>query len=129
MAHSRSGPVDWYTADPRAILPLASFHVPKSLRRRVRQSRYSITLDHAFERVIRECAQPRRHESDTWINDEIIEAYIQLHRQGGAHSVEAWLPNSESSRQTRRLVGGLYGVVIGGAFFGGIHVPSGHGCL
>ena len=118
MAHCRSGAVDWYTADPRAILPLESFHVPSSLRRRVNQRRFSITFDQAFEQVIRACAQPRPNASDTWINDEIIDAYTQLHQRGKAHSVEAWLSTSERDEQSRHLVGGLYGVALGGAFFG-----------
>lgn len=119
MAHSRSGPVDWYAPDPRAILPLNSFHVPKSLGRRVRQNRFSVTVDRGFEQVIRACAEPRRGEPETWINNEIIEAFTQLHELGVAHSIEAWLPAAENRYdQDLRLAGGLYGVALGGAFFG-----------
>lgn len=96
----------WYAPDPRGILPLDGFHVPRNLRRVVRQGRFRVAHDVAFEAVIRACAE----RSETWISDEIIAAYTALHRLGFAHSVECW--------REGRLVGGLYGVALRGAFFG-----------
>ena len=122
MAGSREADeVGWYSPDPRAILPLDGFNVSRSLRRRVRRGDYPITRNRAFERVIRHCARPRRYEGETWINPEIIEAYTQLHRRGAAHSVEAWEQGGETPGHDGAegdLVGGLYGVALGGAFFG-----------
>src|SRR5207237_5008542 len=92
--------------DPRAILPLKEFHVPHTLERAVRKKSFEIRLDVSFTEVMQECA--RRPE--TWINDEIIASYTRLHQLGHAHSIEAW--------QDGKLAGGLYGVTIGGAFFG-----------
>jgi leucyl/phenylalanyl-tRNA---protein transferase len=98
--------IEWFSPDPRAILPLEDFHVPHALRRLLRKKVFEITNDKAFSEVIAACAKRK----DTWINREIIESYTRLHELGYAHSVEAW---NEST-----LVGGLYGVAVGGAFFG-----------
>ena len=98
--------IQWFSPDPRAILPLEDFHVPHALRRVVRKKIFETTTDHAFSKVIEECA----NREDTWINLEIIESYTRLHELGCAHSVEAW--------KEGRLAGGLYGVAVGGAFFG-----------
>jgi leucyl/phenylalanyl-tRNA--protein transferase len=126
MAESRArgGPIHWLSPDPRAILPLASgvFHVSRSLRRRVLSGRFTITADRAFEEVVRGCAEPRPPEQDTWIDDRLRAAYVALHGAGHAHSIEAWLPKPGSEghppgEQGDVLVGGLYGVQIGGAFF------------
>jgi len=100
--------LDWYSPDPRGIIPLEGFRTPASLRRIVRRSDFDIRSDTGFERVIRACAAPRRRGG--WINERLIEAYVELHRRGAAHSIEAWRGDA--------LVGGLYGVHIGGAFFG-----------
>ena len=100
------GAIEWFSPDPRAIVPLDKFHVPHTLERIVRKGSFEIRIDAAFSEVIRECA--RRPE--TWINDEIIKSYQRLCQLGHAHSVEAW--------QDGKLAGGLYGVTIGGAFFG-----------
>lgn len=100
------GEIEWFSPDPRAILPLDTFHVPHTLERVVRKQTFEIRINTSFPKVMRECA--RRPE--TWINDEIIESYTRLHQLGHAHSVESW--------QNGRLAGGLYGVAIGGAFFG-----------
>ena len=111
MARSRhAGSVQWFSPDPRAVLPLDTFHCPRTLRQRVRRGEFDVRFDTAFERVIRACSEPRPDHPDTWINREIVAAYTELHRQGIAHSVEAW--------REGRLVGGLYGVAQGGAFFG-----------
>lgn len=101
------GEVGWFSPDPRAILPLEEFHVPSRLARRIRQGVFQMAVDTDFEGVMRACA---RRPSGTWISEEIIESYLTLHRLGLAHSVEA--------RHDGRLVGGLYGVRLGGAFFG-----------
>jgi leucyl/phenylalanyl-tRNA---protein transferase len=98
--------IAWFSPDPRAIIPLENFHVPHTLRREWRRKVFDIRIDDRFGDVIRACAKRK----DTWINDKIIESYERLHELGYAHSVEAW--NKD------RLAGGLYGVAIGGAFFG-----------
>jgi leucyl/phenylalanyl-tRNA--protein transferase len=98
--------IEWFSPDPRGILPLDAFHVPHGLRRTVKKNPFQIRVDTCFEEVIRACSQ----RPETWINEEIIVSYLNLFRLGFAHSVEAWREN--------RLVGGLYGVAIYGAFFG-----------
>jgi leucyl/phenylalanyl-tRNA--protein transferase len=100
------GAIEWFSPDPRAILPLHKFHVPHTLERVVRKGTFEIRINRSFAEVMQECAD----RSETWINEEIIESYQRLHQLGHAHSVEAW--------QDSKLVGGLYGVAIGGAFFG-----------
>ena len=102
------GGIGWFSPDPRGILPLDTFRVPSRLARVVRQSRFEVVVDRDFAGVMRACAD--RPEDGTWISDEILECYVALHRLGLAHSVETW--------QDDRLVGGLYGVHLGGAFFG-----------
>ena len=104
------GTIDWYTADPRGIIELesASFHVPKTLRALLRQGRFQIRINHDFSAVMRACMNTR--STRTWINEELIAAYVRLHELGHAHSVEAWAE--------AELAGGLYGVCLGGAFFG-----------
>jgi len=98
--------IEWFSPDPRAILPLEDFHVPHVLRRLLRRRVFTTTIDKAFSEVIAACAE----REDTWINSEIIESYTRLHELGNAHSIEAW--------KEGRLAGGLYGVAVGGAFFG-----------
>ncbi|CAN5502659.1 leucyl/phenylalanyl-tRNA--protein transferase [soil metagenome] len=100
------GEIRWFSPDPRAILPLESFHIPHGLKRERRRRQLEIRVDTQFEAVMRACAE----REDTWINQELIESYTQLHERGWAHSLEAWA--------AKELVGGLYGVAIGGAFFG-----------
>jgi leucyl/phenylalanyl-tRNA--protein transferase len=107
----RDGVVRFYTADPRGVIPLhppEAFHVPGTLRAVVRQGRFEIRFNDAFEQTMRGCMLER--QEGTWINVPIIRAYCELHELGFAHSVEAW--------QEGELVGGLYGVSLGGAFFG-----------
>ena len=104
-------PLLWFCPDPRMVLRPAELHVSRSLRKLMRRQQLRVTLDREFERVIRSCARiPRSHEQGTWITRDIIEAYVKLHDLGLAHSVEVW--------QDERLVGGLYGVSLGAAFFG-----------
>jgi len=98
--------IAWFSPDPRAIIPLENFHVPHALRRVARKRIFEIKIDNRFGEVIRACAKRK----DTWISREIIESYERLHELGHAHSVEAWSKN--------KLAGGLYGVAVGGAFFG-----------
>lgn len=102
------GEIGWFSPDPRGVIPLEAFHASDRLRRVVRQGRFRIEVDRDFEGVMRECAE--RPDEGTWITDEIVESYVELYRIGHAHSVEAW--------QDDLLVGGLYGVHVGGAFFG-----------
>jgi leucyl/phenylalanyl-tRNA--protein transferase len=104
----RDGIIRWYTADPRGVLPLDGFHVPSTLRQTVRQAKFEIRINFDFESTIRGCMGNRADGS--WINEDLIVAYRRLHEMGCAHSVEAW--------QDDRLAGGLYGVSLGGAFFG-----------
>jgi leucyl/phenylalanyl-tRNA--protein transferase len=101
-----NGEIRWFSPDPRTILPLDGFHVPHGLRRERRRQAFEIRINTHFDAVIRACA----NRADTWINQEIIESYNHLHSLGWAHSVEAWAGDE--------LAGGLYGVAIGGAFFG-----------
>lgn len=101
------GLIRWYTANPRGILPLDSFHVPRTLRQLVRQRKFEIRVNFAFDQVMRACMLAR---PTSWINSQLISAYTCLHELGFAHSVEAW--------QSDKLAGGLYGVSLGAAFFG-----------
>lgn len=108
MAVNAQGEIRWFSPDPRAIIPLDErFHIPHGLRRALNKQRFRITFDSDFGRVIRACAQAH---GSTWISKEIIHSYSELHTLGFAHSVEAWFED--------KLAGGLYGVQIGGAFFG-----------
>ena len=100
----------WIDPEKRGILPLEEFHIPRRLRRTLRLAPFEIVCDSDFDAVIRACAEPGRGRHESWINDQIVELYTELHRMGRAHSVEC--------RQDGRLVGGLYGVAIGAAFFG-----------
>jgi leucyl/phenylalanyl-tRNA--protein transferase len=104
-------PILWWSPDPRLVLFPGELHVPRSLARTLRRGPYRITADRAFQEVIRGCAEVTRPGQDgTWITDEMVEAYVRLHRLGLAHSFEAW--------EGEALVGGLYGVALGAAFFG-----------
>jgi len=98
--------IEWFSPDPRGIIPLERFHVSKRLERVVRQGKFDVAIDRAFADVMQACAG----RDETWINQEILESYRELHRLGFAHSVECWLDGE--------LVGGLYGVSLRGAFFG-----------
>ncbi|MFW5679012.1 MAG: leucyl/phenylalanyl-tRNA--protein transferase [Pseudomonadota bacterium] len=111
MANDRDDDeIFWVEPKKRGIIPLDGFRVPRSLRKVVRQGRFEVRFDHAFEAVIRGCAESVPDRPRTWLNDDLIDAYCDLARHGHAHSVECWRED--------RLVGGLYGVAMGGAFFG-----------
>ncbi|NUR55622.1 MAG: leucyl/phenylalanyl-tRNA--protein transferase [Acidobacteria bacterium] len=103
------GEIRWYSPDPRGVIPLDTFHAPKRLSRLVRQGRFELRVDSDFAGVIRACAA-REDEDGSWIDAEILDSYCALHAEGLAHSVETWRDGV--------LVGGLYGVALGGAFFG-----------
>jgi len=104
------GAIYWYDPDPRAILPLDRFHIPRSLRRVIKQRPFTLRVDTAFGAVMRACAAPAPGREQTWINPAMVAAYERLHALGLAHSVEAW--------QGHELVGGLYGVTLNGLFAG-----------
>jgi leucyl/phenylalanyl-tRNA--protein transferase len=111
MAEQRSDPtLYWVSPEKRGVMPLQDFHVPRRLARTVRSARFNVTFDRAFADVMRACAAPAPGREESWINDEILRLYVALHAGGHAHSVECW--------QGGELVGGLYGVRLGAAFFG-----------
>lgn len=104
-------PILWWSPSPRAVLFPERIIVSKSLRKRIRRGDYAVTADQQFQQVIEHCASvPRAGQNGTWISQQMIDAYITLHQQGIAHSIEVW--------QQQQLVGGLYGLAIGGVFFG-----------
>ncbi len=111
MAESADDPaLYWIEPEERGVLPLNGFHISHSLKKSVRHGGFEIRLDTAFERVMQFCAEKTHDRKETWINARILKLYAQLHKMGFCHSVEAWLDGE--------LVGGLYGVRLGGAFFG-----------
>src|SRR5215510_3639643 len=103
-------PITWWSPDPRAIFELDQFHLSRSLAKVLRKKPFQVTLDRAFRKVMEGCAQPAPGRRTTWISREFLEAYTRLHEHGHAHSLECW--------QGDRLVGGIYGVAIGGFFAG-----------
>lgn len=112
---NKNDPILWWCPDPRMVLYTDRVHISKSLKRQLRKQEITVTLDKAFEQVMHACSAPRANQpldpdNRTWIHEEMIKAYSELHSLGYAHSVECW--------QQNRLVGGLYGVAIGKAFFG-----------
>lgn len=107
---SEDYPMTWFSPDPRAILEVDKLHVSRSLAKLIRQGHYEVSIDRDFVGVIEGCAEPGEGRMSTWITPELGEAYVELHHAGHAHSVEVW--------REGRLVGGLYGVVVGGLFAG-----------
>lgn len=103
-------PITWWSPDPRAIIEFERFHVPHSLEKVLRKGVFEISRDRAFRQVMEACAEPGPGRRNTWITPEFVEAYTRLHEQDHAHSVECWLEGE--------LVGGIYGVCIGGFFAG-----------
>ena len=111
MAESRVDPeLHWIDPDMRGVLPLDGLHVPRKLRAKIRRGDFEVRCNTAFEEVIQGCAEPAENRPDTWINPVIEQLYNELYEMGFAHSVECW--------QGGELVGGLYGVSLGAAFFG-----------
>jgi leucyl/phenylalanyl-tRNA--protein transferase len=109
MAHD-DGAIYWYEPNPRAIIPLDTFHVSRRLARTVRNGGFEMRVDTCFRAVMEACAEPAQDRATTWIAPEMIDAYTELHRLGFAHSIETW--------RAGQLVGGLYGVSIRGLFAG-----------
>lgn len=107
---SAGEPILWWSPDPRMVLLPEEFKISRSLRKTLRSKIFEIRTDTAFEQVMRACAAPRRTQAGTWINEEMIAAYTELHHMGHAHSVEVWVDG--------KLMGGLYGVSIGRMFYG-----------
>ena len=103
-------PVTWWSPDPRGIFELERFHVPRSLDRVLRSARFRVTVNEAFQAVMEGCAAPGPRRGRTWISDAFVEGYTRLHQAGHAHSVECWIEG--------QLVGGIYGVAVGGLFAG-----------
>ena len=109
--YSEGLPILWHSPDPRMVLRPDELHVPRSLKKTLRKRPFELTFDRAFREVIEACAEtPRPDQDGTWITDDMLEAYVELFERGYAHSVEAW--------RDGELVGGLYGVSLGAAFFG-----------
>jgi len=108
--YSEGQPILWWSPDPRSVLRPEQLKISRSLRKTLRRGDYEVTMDTAFKAVMESCAAPRPGQSGTWITEEMLEAYVQIHRLGLAHSVESW--------HEGELCGGLYGVAIGRAFFG-----------
>ncbi|WP_443972024.1 leucyl/phenylalanyl-tRNA--protein transferase [Sphingobium sp. CR28] len=116
MSDGRDDPkIFWVEPERRAVLPLDGFHLSRSLRKTLRSERFSVTADQAFEDVVRLCAQSAEDRPATWINHEIERAFLALHRMGLAHSIECW---GKGEGNSRVLLGGLYGLALGRAFFG-----------
>ncbi|MBF0426142.1 MAG: leucyl/phenylalanyl-tRNA--protein transferase [Magnetococcales bacterium] len=111
--YAEGQPLLWWSPDPRMVLKPEWFHLPRSLKKTLRQGRFHLTLDQAFPEVMRACGAVRA-ATGTWVTEAMIAAYIRLHEMGFAHSAEAWEPWEGS----HRLVGGVYGVAIGRCFFG-----------
>jgi leucyl/phenylalanyl-tRNA--protein transferase len=106
MADPKTGEIGWFSPDPRAIFELHEFHLPRSLKLLINKNLFEIRIDTQFEEVMRLCGA----REETWISEDIIQSYLQLHRAGFAHSLEVW--------RDGKLAGGLYGVTVGAAFFG-----------
>lgn len=106
----KDGTLFWYSPDPRAIIPLENYKPARSLRPVINRRVFEVRINTNFEAVMRHCAAPRKYETETWISEELIGTYTELHKMGYAHSVECYLDGE--------LAGGLYGVSLGAAFFG-----------
>ncbi len=108
---SENEPILWWSPDPRLVLFPSQIKISRSLRKKIRKNIFQITFDQAFESTIRACAKPRKHgQEGTWLVEEMVDAYIALHKMGYAHSVETWYQGE--------LAGGLYGISLGCSFFG-----------
>lgn len=109
--YNPGSPILWWSPDPRCVIHPERFQPSRSLARVLRQQRYRVTVDRCFTEVMRRCAAPRAYADGTWINNDLIRQYTELHRRGIAHSLETWDAGGN-------LVGGLYGLNIGNLFFG-----------
>lgn len=107
---SEGQPILWWAPDPRAVLLPSALRISRSLKKTLRREKFQVTFDRVFLPVIQACAAPRAHQNDTWITNDMVDAYCALHQRGFAHSVECW--------EDGELAGGLYGVAIGKIFFG-----------
>lgn len=111
MALNKDDPeLYWFSPEERGVLPLETFNIPRGLKRSMKTRPYTITVDTAFEEVIRACGTLTQERHETWINEHIVTLYTELFELGHAHSIEVW--------ESEKLVGGLYGISLGGAFFG-----------
>lgn len=108
--YSHDEPILWWSPNPRLVLFPENLHISKSLQKTLRKQLFQVSFDTAFAKVIKACASPRSEETGTWLTSAMQTAYIRLHYEGYAHSVEAW--------QDNQLVGGLYGIAVGQLFFG-----------
>lgn len=103
-------PILWWSPNPRTVVFPDELHISRSLQKKLKKNIFEVTFDHCFEDVMRACAAPRSYADDTWISEDIIQSYCELHARGFAHSVEVW--------HKEKLVGGLYGLALGKVFFG-----------
>jgi leucyl/phenylalanyl-tRNA--protein transferase len=110
MGDPETGEINWYQPEPRTILDLEAFHVPRRLAKTLRSGKFQFSINQAFREVMTHCARTHEDPEQIWITPEIIEIYCEMHVQGKAHSVEAWCGG--------QLAGGLYGIALGGAFMG-----------
>ena len=114
----------WFSPEERGVMPIAEFNIPRGLKRAMKKHDYTVTVDTCFEEVIRGCASVSKGRSETWINEQIIELYTALAARGQAHSIEVWQSligsgcSPDQPSCNKKLIGGLYGVSLGGAFFG-----------
>jgi leucyl/phenylalanyl-tRNA---protein transferase len=106
MAEPKTGEINWYSPDPRTIFDLNEFHIPRSLKLVIKKKNFEIHINRQFEDTMRACGE----RDETWISEKIVQSYVKLYKLGFAHSVEVW--------RDGKLTGGLYGVAVGGAFFG-----------
>lgn len=113
-------PIAWWCPEPRCVIAPSHYQPSKSLRRTAKKSAWKITLNQAFDPVIQNCSLPRSYSEDTWIHEEMIEAYLTLHQLGFAHSIEVWqaADTDTDTDDSWRLIGGLYGLKIGNIYFG-----------
>lgn len=112
---AKGDPICWWSPEPRCIIYPKQFQPSKSLQRQLKKNQYTFTINQAFEQVMRACAAPRSYADDTWIDTQIIQGYTALHHAGYGYSIEVW---EGDSIESRLLVGGLYGLQLGRAFFG-----------
>lgn len=124
-------PIAWWCPEPRCVIAPSDYKPSKSLRRTAKKSDWQITINQAFDDVIQNCSLPRSYAQDTWIHEEMVDAYLHLHQLGFAHSIEVWQPSvcqatdspavhtgDEVNNSGRQLIGGLYGLRIGSIYFG-----------